>query len=227
MTIANRVIRNGLPALVAFGTEFADGHDSRPPARSHATGAFESASAAHDRDVERFVAIRAGSVDALEELIAEYWGPLTRWAARELDDAEAARDVVQETFIQVWSRRARWTPRGSPKAYLFRITRSLILDECRRRKSRARRLDAFRRSASGVHSDTPANVFAAQVLREAYDQAVAELPERRRHVFLLVYAHGLTHAEAAEALGISIQTVANQMVSALRQLRTALEPYVE
>jgi RNA polymerase sigma-70 factor (family 1) len=179
------------------------------------------------KDRRRLEDLRGGSTTALEELMAEYWAPLTRWAARELNDVEAARDVVQETFIQLWQRRGRWTPAGSARAYLFRITRSLVIDECRRRKVRWRWLSANRHRGEPALLTTPANELVATELQAAYNRAVSELPRRRREVFLLVYVHGLSHAEVAEALNISSQTVANQTASALKHLRSALRAFLE
>ena len=58
--------------------------------------------------------------------------------------------------------------------------------------------------------------------RTPFDAAVASLPDRRREVFELVFQRGLSHAEAATVLDISVQTVANQMSAALRSVRRAI-----
>lgn len=178
------------------------------------------------RDRELMVALRQGSTAALEELMAVYWATLVRWAARRLSDAELARDLIQETFVQVWQRRSSWTSKGSPRAYLFRITRSLLIDERRKRKVRTRWLLRSRHNEPRLPA-TPAEDLDAARLWEAYQRALARLPERRREAFLLVYVQGLSHAEVAEVMRISPQTVANQIVSALRQLRESLAPFVE
>jgi RNA polymerase sigma-70 factor (ECF subfamily) len=59
-------------------------------------------------------------------------------------------------------------------------------------------------------------------IRDALDGAVRSLPERRRAVFELCVLEGFTYRETAEALEISIKTVENQMVHALRHVREAL-----
>ena len=56
--------------------------------------------------------------------------------------------------------------------------------------------------------------------------AVEALPERRRAVFELCFLQELTYRETAEALGISIKTVENQMGHALKAIRKAMEGYV-
>ncbi|MCY4574821.1 MAG: sigma-70 family RNA polymerase sigma factor, partial [Gemmatimonadetes bacterium] len=70
---------------------------------------------------------------------------------------------------------------------------------------------------------TPAEELDAQLLAEALESAVTALPNRRREVFELIVLRGLSYAEAAAVMGISVQTVANQMSAALKSVRRACE----
>ncbi|MDE2874976.1 MAG: sigma-70 family RNA polymerase sigma factor [Gemmatimonadota bacterium] len=166
-------------------------------------------------------AIRGGSQSALAELIDRCWPELVRYAARQVGEVDLARDIVQETFIQIWERRRAWKPRGSARAYLYRIVRNLVIDEKRRQKVRRRWLAGWD-SRPVKHVATPDQVLDAKLLAEVFEAAVAALPARRREVFELVFMRGLSHAEAAGAMGLSTQTVANQMSAALRTVRTAV-----
>ena len=122
-----------------------------------------------------------------------------RYAARQLGDAEMARDIVQEAFIQVWERRRGWRSRGSARAYLYRIVRHLVIDE--KRKLGVRRRWAERqRLADAPRPATPAEELDAKLLADAFEAAVASLPQRRREVFELVFQRGLSHAETAAVL---------------------------
>jgi len=172
------------------------------------------------------VRVRAGSTAAFEQLLQAYWTSLVRYAARQLDDLDAAKDVVQEVFIQVWARRTEWDASGSAKAYLYTMARSLVIDEQRRRRVRLRWADR-KRNAGRLDPPTPIQVLGQAELRAAYERAVRGLPPRRREVFTLVHSRGLSHEDVAAAMGISVQTVANQMSMALAQLRRAVEPFVE
>ena len=168
------------------------------------------------------LSIKGGSSTALGQLMDLCWPELVRYAARQLQDVEIARDVVQEAFIQVWERRRSWQPRGSARAYLYRIVRHLVIDEKRRSGVRRRWLER-QETADAPHPATPAEVLDAKILADAFEAAVDSLPERRREVFELVFQRGLTHAEAAAVMGISVPTVANQMSAALRTVRQAVK----
>ncbi len=168
--------------------------------------------------------IRGGSESALGRLMELCWAELVRYAASQLSDVELSRDVVQEAFIQVWERRRAWRPRGSARVYLYRIVRNLVIDQKRRQAVRRRWLTRQGRedAVGGAHAATPAEVLDAKMLADAFQAAVASLPDRRREVFELVFQRGLSHAEAATVMNVSAQTVANQMSSALRTVRQAV-----
>lgn len=180
-----------------------------------------TANAEDDPLAPLMAAMRDGSESALGELMELCWPELVRYAARQLGEVETGRDIVQEAFIQVWRRRRAWKPRASARAYLYRIVRSLVIDQ-RRRQGVRRRWAAVQQLSPQAGPATPAEELDATILAEAFEAAVASLPDRRRDVFELVFLQGLSHAEAAEAMGISAQTVANQMSAALRTIRSAV-----
>ena len=166
-------------------------------------------------------AIKGGSSTALGRLMDLCWPELVRYAARQLRDVELARDIVQEAFIQIWERRRAWRPRGSARAYLYRIVRHLVIDEKRKQGVRRRWLERQER-LDVPRPATPAEVLDAKMLTDTFEAAVASLPVRRREVFELVFQRGLSHAEAAAVMDISVPTVANQMTAALRTVRQAV-----
>ena len=165
--------------------------------------------------------IRDGSASALQGVMDHLWAELVRFAAWELGDRDAARDVVQEAFIYLWRQRHSWGGSGSPRAYVYRIVRNQLLDEHRRRRVRSAwaAREAVRPQPAPA---TPEDMLAASRTQDAFLQAISSLPTRRRQAFSLVALRGLSHREAAEVLDISEQTVANQVSAAFREIRDAL-----
>lgn len=172
--------------------------------------------------------IANGDVMSLRFLLERYWSPLVGYAGRIVGRREDAKDVVQEVFIRLWQKRQQWQPRGSVRAYIYRIARNLSLNACRERRTRKRRDEqsgiALMR---GAPVRTPEEVLEAASLRAEVLAAINALPARRREIFVLSRLHGLTHREIAEAMGIARQTVSNQMTRAVADLRVALAHHLE
>jgi RNA polymerase sigma factor (sigma-70 family) len=167
--------------------------------------------------------IREGSNRAFQELVDRLWPELVRFAVWDNGDPDVARDAVQEAFIELWRRRRSWVRSGSPRAYLYRVVRHQLLDEQRKKKVRESWAARERLRPPSSPPD-PGEVLAATRAEEAFAGAVSSLPPRRREAFSLVVLRGLSHREAAEVLDVSEQTVANQVSTALREVREALKP---
>lgn len=167
--------------------------------------------------------VRMGHRDSLRVLLERYWSPLVGYAAGIVGGRDGAEDVVQETFIRVWSARNQWTATGSVNGYLYRITRNLALNARRDESSQRERDEKGGRRRSRMRPPRrPDEVLESSDLRREVQEAIDALPERRREVFVLSRFHGMTYREIAETMGISPQTVANQMSSALSELRERL-----
>lgn len=167
--------------------------------------------------------VRDGSRGSFSLLVGKYWSPLVGYSAGIVGGPEDAEDVVQDTFIRVWQRRGEWSSTGSVSAYLYRITRNLSLNaRSERNARRGRDEQGARHLALSSRVRNPHDELEASSLRDEIQAAIDTLPERRREVFVLSRFHGLTHPEIAEAMGISSQTVSNQMTSALAEMRKRL-----
>jgi RNA polymerase sigma-70 factor (ECF subfamily) len=176
-----------------------------------------------DTDQILMMRISRGCRDSFGELLERYWGPLVSYASGFAAHRDEAEDIVQEGFIRVWRRREAWQPEGAVSAYLYRITRNLALNARRRagvvRRWRARALAGALERPS---SPDPHQLLVHRNLTHEVEAAIQALPERRREVFILSRFHRMTHQEIAQTMGISSQTVANQMSSALADLRKRL-----
>jgi RNA polymerase sigma-70 factor (ECF subfamily) len=166
--------------------------------------------------------IRAGDAAALDALLKRYWDVVVAYARQILGgDPAAAADTAQQTFIKLWQRREQWTPTGSVAAYVFRITRNAALNERRARRIRIVSNENPRSSLTSA-AWTPLQTLEEKELRAGLEAALRLLPERRKEVFMLARFQRLTYEEIAALMGISPQTVANQMSAALADLRRHL-----
>jgi RNA polymerase sigma-70 factor (ECF subfamily) len=171
-------------------------------------------------DEELIRRLRASDEGALEFLVAAYWHRLIRYVEGILDQEGGAEDVVQEAFIRLWMRRKELRMEGSFKAFLYTMARNAAIDE-RRRFGRRTAL-ASRADPPGAQP-SPLAAAEASELQVVAGEAIAALPARRREVFRLARFEGLSYKEIAEVMGLSPQTVANQMSRALTELHEALD----
>lgn len=164
--------------------------------------------------------VKNGDPAAFRALVRTTWGALVGYARRMTRSEDMAQDIAQEALVRLWEHRERWGE-GSARAVLFRIARNLALDERRKADVRSRSADAVAAEASAP-VPTPEDDLRASGLRERVAAAVASLPTRRREVFELIRREGLSYREVSDVMGVSGQTVANQMRLAMRDLRVLL-----
>ena len=165
--------------------------------------------------------IAIGDERALAECYDRFAGIINGLARSALGDA-AAEEIVQETFVRVWSKASTYAPeKGSLNAWVMRIARNLIIDELRRRKSRpSTRL--IWDSIEDIEERTapePGEAVWQTELRAAVRAACDELSSDQRAVVALAYFGGLTQSEVARELGIPLGTVKTRTRAALFKLR--------
>ena len=170
--------------------------------------------------------LRAGEAAALDEILRDAWEPLVRFLMRFVDGIDVAEDIAQRSFIRLWEERETLQPDGSVRAFIYRTARNLALNERRDRRTHLRLLAQHRRAGLAAVPPSPVERMAGAELQRAVNAAIDALPARRREVFILARFHDMSYAEIAGVLGISSQTVANQMGSALATLRWALRHLV-
>ncbi len=164
--------------------------------------------------------IRSGDGEVFAGLVAETWDDLVGYLAWIVGSRAGAEDAAQEALIRVWEHRERWRE-GSARALVFRIGRNLALDA--RRSAKVRRLWGTTLGREPAPApDGPEEAMRWSEYEERLRGALEALSPGRREVVELIRLRGLSHREAAEALGISQQTVANRMTLALADLRTLL-----
>src|SRR5713226_3950457 len=169
-------------------------------------------------------AIAAGDRDAFSrfyDLAAPMAFGLIR---RVLRDPEAAAEVLQEVFWQVWQEAPQYDPkRGSPEAWLVMRAKTRAIDRLRSMRRRDRTFvapldEAIARAEDGSAED-PAVVAEDRSLVQT---ALAQLPEAQRRVIELAFFEGLTQSEIATRLGEPLGTVKTRARLGLERLRGAL-----
>lgn len=138
---------------------------------------------------------------------------------------DIAEELVQDVFLKFWAKRAGLSDIDALRTYLFRAARNTALNWLRRQKLERRWQEEEAASWEPEAPESTDDESSEQELAAAVRVAIDRLPPRCREVFILSRDGGLTYAEIARALEISIKTVETQMGRALKSLRVSLASY--
>jgi RNA polymerase sigma-70 factor (ECF subfamily) len=166
---------------------------------------------------------RRGDPSALRALYDAHVDQIYRLIYRMTGVEHLARELTQDTFVRAFQRIGDFREESAFGTWLHTIATSVSLNELRRlKRERARSApleDADELAQSAPRSDP--------VLRARLMEAVNELPEGCRTVFLMHDAQGYTHEEIGAALGVTAGTSKAQLARARGKLRIALAQFAE
>ncbi len=133
-------------------------------------------------------------------------------------DLAAAEDCAQETFVRAYAAWSRFTPDGTPEAWLHRIAFNVAASHRRRE-----RLRTVGETVRRLGLPPPPPDLDEAVTRGEVTAALRRLPVNQAALVVLRYYHGYSNREIARALGIPESTVSSRLMTAFRRLRTELQ----
>lgn len=169
---------------------------------------------------------RAGDRTALEALLTSLAPAIHRFSLRMCRNAPDADDVLQDTLLSVATHLGEFEGRASFSSWVFALTRSACSRRRRGLKNRTHDDDtALEHRDDGQPS--PEARAADHELGEALSAALDRLSDEHREVILLRDIEGLSAAEAASVLDISVDALKSRLHRAREALRGALRPLLE
>ncbi len=171
-------------------------------------------------------AIRCGTAEAFIYIFKTNYSNLYSYALRILNDEREAEECVQSTFCHIWDIRERLEIKESIRSYLYRSVYNNAISAIRKRKV----LDKYEeRGLEDLYFSRVIQSPEAEIrlndseTRKEIIESINLLPERCREIFIKCKIGGLTYAQVAELMNISVNTVENQMSIALKKLRERLK----
>jgi RNA polymerase sigma-70 factor (ECF subfamily) len=159
-----------------------------------------------------------------EKIFNDHYSNLCAYANNFLKDLDAAEEVVQEVLFKLWTNRESIVINTSIQSYLFRAVRNASLNVIKHVNVREdyKAQNEYEMDDSLSSEDEMIVSELEQKIRATIDQ----LPIERKKIFILSRYEGLKYKEIADKLNLSVSTVENQMVKALKFLRTELKDYL-
>jgi len=150
---------------------------------------------------------------------------MVAFARQFINTDEDARDVVQEVFISIWRSFEKLDSSKNIRSYLFTATKNKCFDFLKKNKIFTSQTGELENRIS--ENITSQDYLQASELRSIIYSEVKGLPNKCREIFLLSREEGLTYRKIADKLNISIKTVENQMIIALKRIRKCVHDYHE
>ncbi|MDM3871972.1 sigma-70 family RNA polymerase sigma factor [Porticoccus sp. W117] len=161
----------------------------------------------------------------LSDIYRRHWGRLCAYVRAQFGSGPPdPEDVVQQVFEKFASLDNAHQVR-SPKAFLNRMAHNVVISEKRRQATRHQYAESARQEDvdSGGYDLNPERVFIAEEQFSMVQQAIAQMPEKRRRILLMNRVHGLSYAEIARQLGVSGTAIKKQMYKAIRELDAVVQ----
>jgi RNA polymerase sigma-70 factor (ECF subfamily) len=159
-------------------------------------------------------------------LFTAYHDPIRRYIAGIVRDPAEAEDLTQETFLRAHCREETLRDPNAARGWLYRIATRVCLDRLRKRdRQPALEGEEAMNSAGEADSAFPSGLEMAERAETSacVQRCLDYLPDHYRAVILLYEAHGLTAAEIAELLNVSVGTVKIRLHRARRRLQLVMD----
>ena len=183
------------------------------------SGRPQPTAAVHDEDQALLDRLAQSDEAAFRELVQRHIDRAFGLAVRILGGKADAEDVVQDTFLKVWTHRGEWQHgRAKFSTWLYRVVTNRCIDLWRR--PRTDDVDAIPEPAD-ARPDAVSTMHRHQV-STLLEDAIKRLPEQQRIALILSYHEDMSNAEIAEVMETTVSAVESLLKRGRQQLRAIL-----
>jgi RNA polymerase sigma-70 factor (family 1) len=159
-----------------------------------------------------------------KDVYRQYFVKLYRFAFSIVHSKEAAEEIVHDVLINLWKKRDDFTAIANLNTYLYVSIKNLSLNYIRNEaKHRHLDIDSLYDECSYISID-PESLLITKEQAADLNTLINKLPVRCKMIFKLVKIDGLRYKEVANLLNISVKTVENQLIIAVKKITEALRP---
>lgn len=166
--------------------------------------------------------LKKGDHKAMEDIYSLYWEEVLDSAYKRLRDEEVAQDITQEIFISLWENREKVQLTGTLRAYLEGAVKYRVINYFRSSAIKEKHKEDLSLLLRDDLEHSAENRLILKDLRQEVDEAMLDLPEKMRLIFSMSRKQEKSIGEISDELGLSAQTVKNQLSAALKVMRKRL-----
>ncbi len=163
--------------------------------------------------------LASGDEDAFTEVVKQYSRKVYALCYRTLRDEEEAKDMAQEVFVRIYTKRGSFKGRSSLYTWIYRIALNMCFTHLKKRRVGTVPLEDVERTLSAPEADGPGGRAELEARLAA---AVKNLSPRQRAVFSMRFYDRMTYKEIAEASGTTTGAAKANHHFAVEHLRKIL-----
>jgi len=169
--------------------------------------------------------LRNNDEQAFEDFFRTYYQRLCNYSNTILNDMVQSEEIVQGAFLTIWEKRESIEIHSSLKSYLYRAVYNSSLNHVKHMKVQRKHEQYFQNSNS-LEYENASEKLMEEELDGLIRRAVDQLPPQCQIVFKLSRFENMSYAEISSQMNISVKTVENHIVKALKILRDKLKDYL-
>ena len=171
--------------------------------------------------------VAVGDTRAFRQIFDALFSNLTKFSFSFVHSKEAATEIVDELFVQLWVKRDDIMKINDLRVYLYTATKNASLNYITK-KAKQIELEPYENlQVQMTDLVSPEQIMISKEMLQKIKEAIDSLPPRCKLIFKFVREDGLSYSEVAEILGLSIKTIDAQMVIAVSRIRAKLMNVVE
>ena len=183
-----------------------------------------------EAEIELLRRIGRGDRQSFAELYERFSGVLFSIAFRMLRSQQAAEDVLQDVFVQIWKKAPLYDPtRGRPMTWAVILTRNRAIDVMRSLQRRSDLHDTVERELSTskpIQNRSSFDLVASDEMSALVHDSLQKLPKEQREAIELAFFASMTHAEISEYLKEPLGTIKARVRRGMLALRRLIEPQI-
>jgi RNA polymerase sigma-70 factor (ECF subfamily) len=164
--------------------------------------------------------LSSGDEDAYRILLDRHLAPITAYVTRMMASNADTEDIVQETFLRLWTHGTRYNPDTAKlTTWLHNIAHNLCIDHFRKHNRMVQEETADEPDEQEAFVDQLTHFENAKHV----EQSLMQLPERQRSAIIMCHYQGMSNRDAAVILETSVEALESLMARGRRKLRKLLE----
>ncbi len=172
--------------------------------------------------VQLLSALKDGQQVAFDELYFHFAPKLYQRIYRLLKNPEVVEEILQDVFLKVWSMRSQLDAEKGFTTLLYRMTDNLAIDHFRRSCLEKASQKEIWASSISYYLHTEEAIISKEKIK-ILDEAIQRLSPKRKEILTLCNIEHKSYKEVAALLGISVSTVSNQLVNAMKDIKSYIQ----